>query len=119
MASPSRSEGTAPMVPLRLTDAQLDTLHRLSWPLARVDRGPFLEAVAVELAKHPELLGDGHIARVGVEVQRRFWTPPGPENRREAHVGEEGRRGPAPAPRVCGSHPVASHPQFGGHPAQP
>ena len=29
MASPSRSEGTAPMVPLRLTDAQLDTLHRL------------------------------------------------------------------------------------------
>jgi len=24
MASPSRSEGTAPMVPLRLTDAQLD-----------------------------------------------------------------------------------------------
>lgn len=91
MASPSRSEGTAPMVPLRLTDAQLDTLHRLSWPLARVDRGPFLEAVAVELAKHPELLGDGYIARVGVEVQRRFWTPPDPETGRKAHVGKYGR----------------------------
>ena len=92
MASPSRSEGTAPTVPLRLTDAQLDTLHRLSWPLARVDRGPFLEAVAVELAKRPELLGDGHIARVGVEVQqRRFWTPPDPETGRKAHVGKYGR----------------------------
>jgi len=79
------------MVPLRLTDAQLDTLHRLSWPLARVDRVPFLEAVAVELAKHPELLGDGHIARVGVEVQRRFWTPPDPETGRKAHVGKYGR----------------------------
>src|SRR5262249_62321922 len=101
MASPSRSEGTAPMVPLRLTDAQLDTLHRLSWPLARVDRGPFLEAVAVELAKHPELLGDGHIARVGVEVQRRFWAPPGPETRREGPVGGDGRRARGPAPSRC------------------
>jgi len=37
--------------PLALTDAQLDTLYRLSWPLARADRGPFLEAVAAKLAE--------------------------------------------------------------------
>ena len=61
---------------LRLTDSQLDTLHRLSWPLAPADRGPFLQAVAARLAEHPDLLGDGHIARVAIEVQRRFWSPP-------------------------------------------
>ena len=78
--------------PLALSDAQLDTIHRLSWPLARADRGAFLQAVADELAKHPELLGDGHIARVGIEMQRRFWSPPdvtvigGP-----AHIGKYSR----------------------------
>ena len=64
------------MPPLALSDTQLDTLHRLSWPLAAADRGPFLEAVAAKLAEHPELLGDGHIARVALEIQRRFWCPP-------------------------------------------
>jgi hypothetical protein len=39
-------------------------------------RGPFLPAVAAKLAEAPELLGDGHVARVAVEIQRRFWTPP-------------------------------------------
>jgi hypothetical protein len=64
------------MVPLRLSDAQLDTLVRLSRPLPPVDRSAFLEAVAAKLAENPELLGDGHVARVAVEIQRRFWTPP-------------------------------------------
>jgi hypothetical protein len=32
------------MPPLRLTGAQLDTLHRLAWPLLPVDRPRFLEA---------------------------------------------------------------------------
>jgi hypothetical protein len=40
------------------------------------DRGPFLQAVAARLAEDPDLLGDGHIARVAIEVQRRFWSPP-------------------------------------------
>jgi hypothetical protein len=62
--------------PLALTDAQLDAIHRAAWPLAAADRAPFLEAVAAKLSEHPELLGDGHIARVCVEVQRQFWTPP-------------------------------------------
>jgi hypothetical protein len=64
------------MIPLSLTDSQLDTIHRLAWPLAPGDRGPFLEAVAAKLAERPELAGDGYIARVAIEVQRRFWTPP-------------------------------------------
>ena len=64
------------MVPLRLTDQQLDTIHRLSWPLVPADRAAFLQAVAAKLAEHPELLGDGYLARVALEVQRKFWTPP-------------------------------------------
>jgi hypothetical protein len=48
----------------------------LSWPLAPADRGSFLEAVAAKLAEHPELVGDGYLARIAVEVQRQFWTPP-------------------------------------------
>jgi hypothetical protein len=39
-------------------------------------RGPFLPAVAAKLAEAPELLGDGHVARVAVKIQTRFWTPP-------------------------------------------
>lgn len=62
--------------PLRLSDTQLDTLFRLSSPLAAADRAPFLEAVAAKLAEHPELLGDGHIARVALETQKQFWSPP-------------------------------------------
>jgi hypothetical protein len=61
--------------PLALTDQQLDLLHRLSWPLARADRGPFLEAVAQAL-QGQATLGDGVIYRVCVEQQRRFWSPP-------------------------------------------
>jgi hypothetical protein len=44
--------------------------------LARADRAPFLELVAARLSEHPELLGDGHIARVVIESQRKFWSPP-------------------------------------------
>jgi hypothetical protein len=63
-------------MPLAFTDAQLDTLHRLAWPLLPVDRAAFLQAVAAKLSEHPELLGDGYLARVALEVQRKFWTPP-------------------------------------------
>jgi hypothetical protein len=48
----------------------------LSWPLVPADRAAFLQAVAAKLAEHPELLGDGYLARVALEVQRKFWTPP-------------------------------------------
>jgi hypothetical protein len=66
----------SPPRPLALTDQQLDAIHRAAWPLAPRDRGPFLAEVAAKLSEHPELLGDGHVARVCVECQRRFWSPP-------------------------------------------
>jgi hypothetical protein len=79
------------LVPLWLTDAQLDTIHRLSWPLAPADRGSFLEAVAAKLAEHPELVGDGYLARVAVEVQRQFWSPPAVDGTTARGVGKYGR----------------------------
>jgi hypothetical protein len=51
-----------PTPPLALTDAQLDIIHRIAWPLAPADRQPSL--------------GDGTVYRVAVEQQRRFWSPP-------------------------------------------
>jgi hypothetical protein len=68
------------MPALRLTDQQLDAIHRAAWPLAPHDRAPFLEAVAAKLSERPELLGDGHVARICIEMQRRFWTPPNGED---------------------------------------
>jgi len=72
------------MPPLRLSDSELDAIHRAAWPLAPHDRGPFLEAVAAKLSERPELLGDSHIARVCIECQRKFWTPPLDERRARA-----------------------------------
>jgi hypothetical protein len=49
--------------------------------------------VAATLAEHPpELLGDGHIARVAVEIQRRFWTPP-PDASGRGHFGKYALKG--------------------------
>lgn len=67
--------------PLALTDEQLDCINRAAWPLLPADRRPFLEAVAAKLNERPELLGDGHVARVVIDVQRRFWSPPLDERR--------------------------------------
>jgi hypothetical protein len=66
----------SPPRPLALTDQQLDAIHRAAWPLAPTDRAPFLELVAAKLSERPELLGDGYVARVCIECQRRFWSPP-------------------------------------------
>jgi hypothetical protein len=63
------------MPPLRLSDSELDAVHRAAWPLAPHDRGPFLEAVATALAQE-QALGDGVVYRVAMQVQRKFWTPP-------------------------------------------
>jgi hypothetical protein len=45
--------------------------------------------VAAKLAEHPELLGDGYLARIAVEVQRQFWSPPAIDG--TAGVGKYGR----------------------------
>jgi hypothetical protein len=62
-------------MPLALTDAELDCVHRLAWPLAAHDRSAYLEAVIAALQQE-RTLGDGVVYRVAVQVQRRFWTPP-------------------------------------------
>jgi hypothetical protein len=62
-------------MPLALTDAQLDAVYRAAGPLAPAVRGAFLELVAQSLAGAGEI-GDGTVARVCAEVQRRFLIPP-------------------------------------------
>jgi hypothetical protein len=61
--------------PLALSDAQLDIVFRLAAPLLDVDRSAFLEDVARELGALPEL-GDGIVARICAQVQRKYWRPP-------------------------------------------
>jgi hypothetical protein len=63
-------------MPLALTDAQLDALHRLAFPLAPADRSAFLELVAQQLKEQGGNIGDGVLYRIAVECQRRFWSPP-------------------------------------------
>ena len=55
--------------PIALTDEQLDAIIRASAPLARQDRGVFLEAVVKILRAQPEL-GDGVVHRAIREAQR-------------------------------------------------
>jgi hypothetical protein len=61
--------------PLALSDAQLDIVFRLAAPLLDVDRSAFLEDVARALGGLPEV-GDGIVARICAEVQRRYWRAP-------------------------------------------
>jgi hypothetical protein len=61
--------------PLALTDAQLTAVYQAAGPLAPAVRPAFLELVAQGLAGAGEV-GDGTVARVCAEVQRRFWVPP-------------------------------------------
>lgn len=63
---------------LALTREQIDVLLRLSLPLARIDRRPFLELVAQWLQEQATI-DDGTVHRVAVECQKTFWTPPGVE----------------------------------------
>jgi hypothetical protein len=61
--------------PLALSDAQLDIVFRLAAPLLAADRSAFLEDVARALGELPEV-GDGVVARICAQVQRRYWRPP-------------------------------------------
>jgi hypothetical protein len=78
------------MTPIALTDAQLDVIHRLAWPLAPQDRGAFLELVAQLLQEQPTI-GDGTVHRIAVEAQRRFWSPPAVDGTTGRGVGKYGR----------------------------
>jgi hypothetical protein len=58
-----------------LTDDELAIVMNCARPLAPQDRAQFLRAVAVELAKYPEL-GPGIVGRVVAKTQKQFFDPP-------------------------------------------
>jgi hypothetical protein len=60
--------------PIRLTDAQLSAVVAAAQPLAPIDRGKFLEAVAEGL--QGRVVGDGAVYLAIAEAQRRFRDPP-------------------------------------------
>ena len=64
----------SPMPPIALTDSQLDAIVRASQPLAPVDRGKFLEAVAEAL--RGRVIGDGAVYLAIAEAQRKYFAPP-------------------------------------------
>ena len=66
--------------PLALDDAQITTIMRSARVLAPRDRDEFMRSVAQVLQQQPEL-GDGIVARVCREVQRRYWRAPEVEAR--------------------------------------
>jgi hypothetical protein len=61
--------------PVSLSDTQLDSVMRAAAPLEPRDCGPFLEEVARELARLPEV-GDGALHRLVMMVQRKHFYPP-------------------------------------------
>jgi hypothetical protein len=63
------------MTLLGLSDDELKILMSAAAPLEPKARIEFLRAVAAELATHSEL-GDGLVARVVRELQRRYFDPP-------------------------------------------
>jgi len=66
-----------PMTPLPLTDDQLATIQRAAAPIVASDRVAFLAAVAQALQGRE--IGDGVVARVCAEQQRKWFTRPAEE----------------------------------------
>jgi hypothetical protein len=60
--------------PIALSNTQLDTIFRLAGPLPPPDREAYLREVAAALDGREEI-GDGFVARLCAEVQRRLWYP--------------------------------------------
>ena len=61
--------------PIALSDDQLDAVMRAATPLQPRDRGPFLEELARELARLPDI-GDGSLHRIIMTVQHKHFAPP-------------------------------------------
>ena len=57
--------------PISLSDEQMTMVLQAAAPLQQVDRGPFLEALAVMLRNEP-VLGDGTVARACRLLQSEF-----------------------------------------------
>jgi hypothetical protein len=63
------------MPPLCLTDSEMQIVLDAARPLHPAGRDAFLQELAAELASLP-MLGDGAVARVAREIQRRHFDPP-------------------------------------------
>ena len=74
---------------LSLSDDELSIVFNLARPLEPELRDPFLQAVALALAKYPtEALGPGLVARIARPLQSEFLRPPtGRETSLEIHGG--------------------------------
>jgi hypothetical protein len=72
---PATDEARPMSKPIALSDTQMDTIVRLAGPLLPPDRDVYLREVAAALDGREEI-GDGFVARVCAEVQRRLWHPP-------------------------------------------
>jgi hypothetical protein len=64
-----------PKTPISLSDRQLTAVMQAAAPLLPRDRGAFLEEVARELARLPDI-GDGSLHRIIMTVQRKHFDPP-------------------------------------------
>jgi len=62
-------------MPLSLSDSELAVIVEAASPLAPDRRAEFLQTVAAELGKHREL-GEGLVARVARDAQRKVFAPP-------------------------------------------
>jgi hypothetical protein len=63
------------LMPIALTDSELDIIFAAAQPLAVTARDGFLKEVADRLAALPHL-GDGLVFQICREVQRKHWNPP-------------------------------------------
>jgi hypothetical protein len=62
-------------MPLALSDNELQIIMAMGSPLDPSARSAYLEDVAKELDGLADI-GDGIVARIARECQRRYWTPP-------------------------------------------
>jgi hypothetical protein len=79
-------------MPIALTDAQLTAVMTAAAPLHPRFRGEFLQEVANELARLPEV-GDGNLHRILGQVQRKHHEPPRESGNHTAprHLGSKRR----------------------------
>jgi hypothetical protein len=63
------------LMPIALTDFELQIVFAAAQPLAPKDRDAFLKDIAERLSSFPHL-GDGLVFQICREVQREHWDPP-------------------------------------------
>jgi hypothetical protein len=69
------------MMPIALSDSELDIVFAAARPLAVNERDPFLQEVATQLAALP-VRGVGAVYQIVREIQHRHWDPPvGPDGK--------------------------------------